>query len=71
MDMFRTFFEKTEEDTSVYFRDKLIWRCGKKYRDYQRKYPVIFVTFKDVKKSTWEETYDSICQIIRLEFKRH
>lgn len=71
MDMFRTFFENTEEDTSVYFRDKLIWRCGKKYRDYQRKYPVIFVTFKDVKKSTWEETYDSICQIIRLEFKRH
>ena len=35
MDMLRTFFEKTEEDTSVYFKDKKIWACGKKYREYQ------------------------------------
>jgi len=26
MDMLRVFFEKTEEDTTVYFRDKLIWQ---------------------------------------------
>lgn len=59
MDMLRTFFEKTDEDTSVYFRDKKIWSCGKKYRDYQGKYPVIFITFKDIKRDTWEETYRS------------
>ena len=28
MDMLRTFFEKTEEDTSIYFKDKKIWSCG-------------------------------------------
>lgn len=71
MDMLRTFFEKTDEDTSVYFRDKKIWFCGKKYRDYQGKYPVIFITFKDVKRDTWEETYDQISNIIRQEFERH
>lgn len=71
MDMIRVFFEKTEEDTSVYFKDKKIWACGKKYRDYQGKYPVIFLGFKDVKKNSWEETYDSITRIIQLEFKRH
>ena len=71
MDMIRTFFEKADEDTSACFRDKKIWRCGKKYREYQGRYPVIFLTFKDVKKDTWEETYDSIVQIILLEFKRH
>ncbi len=71
MDMFRTFFEKTDEDTSVYFRDKKIWACGKKYRDYQGKYPVIFITFKDVKRNTWEETYDQISMILRQEFERH
>lgn len=71
MDMLRVFFEKTQEDTSVYFRDKRIWHCGKKYRDYQGKYPVIFVTFKDIKKDTWEEAYDSISQILILEYKRH
>ena len=57
MDMLRVFFEKTDEDTSVYFKNKAIWACGQKYRDYQGKYPVIFLTFKDVKRNTWEETY--------------
>ncbi len=71
MDMIRTFFEKTDEDTSVYFTDKKIWACGKKYRDYQGKYPVIFITFKDVKRETWEETYDQISKILRQEFERH
>lgn len=71
MDMLRTFFEKTDEDTSVYFRDKKIWNCGQKYRDYQGKYPVIFLTFKDVKCETWEETYDKISQLISLELERH
>lgn len=71
MDMIRTFFEKTDEDTSVYFRDKKIWSCGQKYRDYQGKYPVIFVSFKDVKCDTWEEAYELICKIICKEFERH
>ena len=71
MDMLRTFFEKTEEDTSVYFKDKKIWACGKKYREYQGKYPVIFITFKDIKKDTWEETFERIVQLIRIEYKRH
>ena len=71
MDMLRTFFERTQEDTSIYFRDKKIWACGKKYHDYQGKYPVIFITFKDVKRDTWKETYDQICRILRQEFERH
>lgn len=71
MDMLRTFFEKTDEDTSVYFKDKKIWACGQKYRAYQGKYPVIFVSFKDVKCDTWDEAYGLISQIIRGEFERH
>lgn len=71
MDMLRTFFEKTGEDTSHYFRDKKIWSCGKKYRDYQGKYPVIFVTFKDIKFNTWEETFDAIRDIFSKEAHRH
>lgn len=71
MDMLRTFFEKTDEDTSVYFQDKRIWSQGVKYRRYQGKYPVIFITFKDVKKDTWDKTLDHIIQIITGEYKRH
>ena len=71
MDMFRVFFEKTDEDTSIYFKDKKIWGCGKKYRDHQGKYPVIFITLKDVKCETWEETYDLMFKLLQNEFKRH
>lgn len=71
MDMLRVFFEKSEEDTSVYFRDKKIWACGKEYQAYQGKYPVIYVTFKDVKCETWETAYDMIAKILRNEFERH
>ena len=71
MDMLRTFFEKSDEDTSVYFKDKLIWSCGKKYREYQGKYPVIFVSFKDVKANTWEDTLEIISGILSSEFSRH
>lgn len=71
MDMLRVFFEVSSEDTSVYFRDKKIWRYGDKYRQHQGKYPVIFVTFKDIKMETWEDTCNTIEDIIRLEYKRH
>lgn len=71
MDMLRTFFEKTDEDTSVYFKDKLIWKCGKKYQAYQGKYPVIFLTFKDVKCDTWDETFQKIAKLFSDEYLRH
>ncbi len=71
MDMLRTFFEKTKEDTSVYFKDKKIWSCGKKYREYQGKYPVIFVTFKDIKFDTWEKTFAAIKKVFSKEAGRH
>ena len=71
MDMLRTYFEKSDKDTSVYFRDKKIWDCGQKYRDYQGKYPVIFLSFKDVKFNTWEETFAAIRDLFAKEVQRH
>lgn len=71
MNMLRTFFEKTGEDTSIFFRDKQIWSCGKAYREHQGKYPVIFLTFKDVKCDNWAETYDLLTKLIRMEYTRH
>lgn len=71
MDMLRVFFEKTNEDTSVYFKGKQIWQCGDYYTKHQGQYPVIFLTFKDVKSMTWEETFQKIRRLISLEFIRH
>lgn len=71
MDMLRVFFEISEEDTSKYFTDKAIWKCGEKYCAHQGKYPVIFLTFKDVKFDTWEATIDKIRGLLQEEYGRH
>ncbi|MDO4978442.1 MAG: AAA family ATPase [Eubacteriales bacterium] len=71
LDMLKIFFEKTGEDTSVYFRDKKIWACGEKYQKMQGAFPVISITFKDAKFSDWESTYTAIKNVIRDEFMRH
>lgn len=71
MDMLRVFFEKTEEDTSKYFRGTQIWKAGEKYRREQRRYPVIFLTFKDVKYNSWDETRINLCAVIQAEYRRH
>ncbi len=65
------FLKKTQEDTSIYFKDKQIWQCGSGYTRHQGKYPVIFLTFKDVKCLTWQETFQKIRKLISLEFIRH
>ena len=71
MDMLREFFEISDEDTAAYFRDKQIWSQGEEYQKEQGKYPVVFVSFKDIKCSNWEETYALLYKIIRSEFLRH
>ena len=71
MDMLRVFFEISDEDTSEYFVDKAIWKCGEEYRKHQGKYPVIFLTFKDVKYDSWEATVDKIAGLLQAEFGRH
>ena len=71
MDMLRTFFEKTDEDNSVYFKDKLIWQEGEKYTKEQGKYPVIWLTLKNEKCLDWPTEYNSIKLLISGEYKRY
>ena len=71
MDMLRVFFEISKENTGKYFEDKAIWTCGEEYRSHQGKYPVIFLTFKDVKFDTWEATIDKIKGLLQEEYGRH
>lgn len=71
MDMLRVFFEISDKNTSKYFADKNIWQCGEEYRSHQGKYPVIFLTFKDVKFDTWDATIDKIRGLLQEEYGRH
>ena len=78
MEMIRAFYEpetlvegrgmvKTEE----FFTDKKIWFAdGGKYRAEQGKRPVIFLTFKDFKSTTWESAKKDIVNCLAYEFSR-
>lgn len=71
LDMLKSYFEKTSTDTSVYFKNKKIWDCGEKYQNFQGKFPVISLTFKDAKFANWQSTFEAIKNIIRDEYMRH
>ena len=71
INMLKTFFEKSDEDTSKYFVNRKIWRCGKKYQSLQGSFPVIMLTFKDVKFDSWQDSLEAIHLVLKDEFKRH
>ncbi|MGZ3732904.1 MAG: AAA family ATPase, partial [Parachlamydiaceae bacterium] len=70
LSMLHYFFEKTKEDTSYLFKDLKIWK-DEKCRKLQGQFPVIFITLKDLKHASWEETFDALKELIADEFGRH
>ena len=70
MNMLQTFFEKTEKSNAHLFKGTKVWQ-NPAHRAEQGKYPVIFITFKDAKGGTWEDTLRGICAAVRIEYKRH
>ena len=70
LSMLRYFFEKTEIEHSYLFENLQIWK-HEEYREKQGKYPVIFLTLKDVKQSNWEECFNKIKDIMSQEFSKH
>lgn len=73
MSMIKSFFERTEEAAAGLFSELKIWKCEpiEKYRGEQGKYPVVYLTLKDIKCDSWEETYEKLKNVIQLEFNRH
>lgn len=71
MDMLRVFFERAEEDTSIYFENTKIWQENEIYRKHQGNHPVIFLNFSDVWEDSWKAVYSRLCSIISYEFARH
>src|SRR3990172_12155782 len=61
--MLKYFFEKTLQSNVYLFEDKKIWQLPER-RALQGKYPVIFLTFKDIKQSTWEMTREKLVAAI-------
>lgn len=78
MRMIQCFFEfpisrsynQQAEPLEYLFRDKLIW-ADENVRKLQGKFPVIFISFKDVKQASWAASYEKIIEIIVSEYGCH
>jgi len=73
--MLKCFFEDTAQiggkDTRTLFRGLKIEEAGERYMEHQGKYPVIFLSFKEANRDTFERSYRMLKDEIAGEFKRH
>jgi hypothetical protein len=70
MMMLRRFFEISEKSKAHLF-DGLKIRDWQDFEKYQGKYPVIWLSMKDIKFSDWQTTRKEIIGLIQEEFLRH
>ena len=70
LSMLRAFFEHTQESNEHLFTDKAIWNFPE-YKALQGTFPVIFMTFKDVRAGEWSATYERLADEIAKEYARH
>ena len=68
--MLRYFLERSSEERRDLFEDLEIWRDNPALRHFQR-YPVIALTFKDVKARTWSACRESLTMAIAQAFEEH
>ena len=69
--MIQYFFEKQETDNSYLFEGLKISQAGEEYMKYQGKYPVITLSFKGMKKDTFEEAITHFKWMMSREYERH
>ncbi|MEE4359680.1 MAG: AAA family ATPase, partial [Desulfococcaceae bacterium] len=70
LSMLRYFFEKSDEDRSPLFKGLAIEK-DEIFQTFQGKYPVICMTFKDVKHLNWQHCLSSLKYVVYDEFARH
>ncbi|KYG02877.1 hypothetical protein BE21_04920 [Sorangium cellulosum] len=71
LSMLRCFFEKRPEDLSHLFQDLAVWKAGDAYRRHFQRYPVIFLTFRDVKASTFEGCWADLTRKVQALYDEH
>lgn len=68
--MLQSFFEISDRDQHALFANTRIWQ-EKAYRKHHAKYPVIYLTFKDLKHQTPDLMYQDLKGLIAEAFHRH
>jgi len=69
LSMLRYFFEN-REDSEELFKDLAIYQT-EEFKQHLNRYPVIFLSFKDIKSSSFEASYSKLYSLIQEEFMRH
>ncbi len=69
LSMLRYFFDNREKSEKL-FRELKIYRTDE-FKKHLNRYPVIFLSFKDIKQSNFESSYSKLYSLIQEEFMRH
>lgn len=71
MTTLRYFVERTAQARADLFGDTAVWSLdGGRVRTHFQRYPVIYLSFKDVKAGNWEDCWSSVRALVQDEAKR-
>lgn len=68
MSMLKYYFDNKETNNNLF--SSLAISQYPEYKNYQGKYPVIYISLKDVKSNTWEQVYRKLQNIIQFEISK-
>jgi hypothetical protein len=68
LNMLKCFFECRENREENLFKDLAIWQAGDTYKEQYAQYPVMYLTFKDVKLNDWPRCFMQIKRTIKELF---
>ncbi|MCX4242097.1 AAA family ATPase [Paraliomyxa miuraensis] len=71
LSMLRCFFERQRDDLRPLFHDLAVWRAGDAYRQHFGRYPVVYLTFRDAKASTFEACQQDLFKKIQVLYREH
>ncbi len=71
LSMLYYYFNNSGDDNTYLFKDKKIYKQGEIYTSELGKYPVIYLTFKDIKQINWESSCEKIIMEISSLFIKH
>ena len=71
MSMLAAYLAKSDDDCTDIFADLAVWQAGSEVRGHFQRYPLLYLTFKDVKTRDWPTSQALVAAAIADEAVRH